>query len=491
MRLLSRIDVTVSDTPSIGKPRSLASPTRRRHQSTSSQASALPEKSYVPQRDVSTIRDTSPMRVDIRAGHDSMLQTNSNPTRTTPASSPLDPGFPRDPNILAALAPPGPGLPSSASAPAAKSTIMNDPTEADLHRGEYEEAPRTYQDEPPRGEYEDASRQDHEAASRAKTVRALKSLERFVASLSAKTMSTLSSARSLVSLASGQSSSERSPQVSHSKASGTKFSRVSGTKLSHSEASGLSSRPVSRLPPSRSEVQHDYEGEFGVLSSNAAHFAPPSRSRMTATKSGLSAATTAGTVSELPWRRPIGHSMTMDSTLSEAWAPSSLPGKSSAFPTTQSSTSLTTSPSRLPRLRMRLGSGASDTGRRRVISKEDISGPAALQSVAGVARLREKASAERVLRGTMRNASAPRMVKSASTDRVQAKTVSASVGRQHRRAEALRGDGAGAAHKRSRPLDGGVLPLPIVGSKGMSRSVTAAEMRRGGGEEFVSNRATL
>ncbi|KAL1753196.1 hypothetical protein FB107DRAFT_218280 [Schizophyllum commune] len=218
---------------------------------------------------------------------------------------------------------------------------------------------------------------------------------------------------------------------------------------------------------------------------------------MTATKSGLSAATTAGTVSELPWRRPIGHSMTMDSSLSEAWAPSSLPGKSSAFPTTQSSSSLTTSPSRLPRLRMRLGSGASDTGRTRVISKEDISGPAALQSAAGMARLREKASAERVLRGSrspgkaaMRNASAPRMVKSASTDRVQAKTVSASVGRQHRRAEALRGDGAGAAHKRSRPLDGGVLPLPIVGSRGMSRSVTAAEMRRGGGEEFVSNRAT-
>ncbi|KAL1667226.1 hypothetical protein GGF50DRAFT_98325 [Schizophyllum commune] len=268
-------------------------------------------------------------------------------------------------------------------------------------------------------------------------------------------------------------------------------------KLSHSEASGLSSHPVSRLPPSRSEMQHDYEGEFGVLSSNAAHFAP-SRSRMTATKSGLSAATTAGTVSELPWRRPIGHSMTMDSSLSEAWAPSSLPGKSSAFPTTQSSTSLSTSPSRLPRLRMRLGSGASDTGRTRVISKEDISGPAALQSAAGVARLREKASAERVLRGSQSpgkasrrmEASAPRMVKSASTDRVQAKTVSVSAGRQHRRAEALRGEGAGAAHKRTRPLEGGVSPLPVVGSKGMSRSVTTAEMRRGGGEEFVSNRAT-
>ncbi|KAI4525913.1 hypothetical protein K523DRAFT_297438 [Schizophyllum commune Tattone D] len=219
---------------------------------------------------------------------------------------------------------------------------------------------------------------------------------------------------------------------------------------------------------------------------------------MTATKSGLSAATTAGTVSELPWRRPIGHSMTMDSSLSEAWAPSSLPGKSSAFPTTQSSTSLTTSPSRLPRLRMRLGSGASERGRVRVISKEDISGPAALQTAAGVARLREKASAERVLRGNqspgrapMRmEASAPRMVKSASTNRVQAKTASASLGRHHRRAEALRGEGAGAAHKRSRPLDGGAPPLPIVASKGMSRSVTAVEMRRGGGEEFVSNRAT-
>ncbi|KAL1747334.1 hypothetical protein HDZ31DRAFT_32246 [Schizophyllum fasciatum] len=252
---------------------------------------------------------------------------------------------------------------------------------------------------------------------------------------------------------------------------------------------------MARLPASRSDAHAE---EFGTLASNA-HFSP--------SRSGLSAATTTASVSELPWRRPIGHSMTMDSSISDAWAPSSLPSTASAMPGSASSASLSTSPSRLPRLRMRLGSGASDTGRARAISKEAISGPAALQSAAGVARLREKASAERVRatrtlgartagRASMRREmSAPHMGVRAGRERVQSEVLVASSGGRHRRAEALRGEGAGAAHKRSRPLgrDGA---RPGIGSGKMTRNVTAAEVRgtsvreRPQGEEFVSNAAT-
>lgn len=494
-----RRDRTLPEVPPIGHPIPMAGSSRRRRRSPSTGRQSRPsvplpgrtpaEITHTPRRAISLKRSASPMRLRASPSEDPSIQVNSAAAHATAHSTMHEHSSALHPRSGPLLAPPLPRLNLSLSA---SSAMVADSTEQPSTPG--------------------GASGDEEEVPRVRSVRALRSLEQFVASLSARTLSTLSSARSLGSMPSGRplSSQQSTPPLSYGSEQVNPMSGLLASSMatSRSEASGLALRPASIVAPdlavSRSEAAGLRHADGATYGSQTLRVDP--------SRSGFSAATS-GSVSELPWRRPVGDDSTLTATTSEDWRPGSLPSGS------LSAASLSASPSRMPRLRMGLGSGASEGTRKgHTISKDDISGPAALQSSAGLARLRGKASAERLRvransdahrtragsNGSRGKAAMSRAVsehhmgaRANGDPRLQSGTTVGSVGRHHRRAEALRGEGAGAAHKRSRPLAGdGAGPLAMMGRKGRRRTSVSPSLRpgramsgRANGEEFVSNGA--